>query len=266
MKRREEGLLPRHRRGPFLSFPSLFVAPPLARVGSLSLRCPSSLVEKNIHTATKNLWYTCMTFVKNSHLCSSSLSVWLYPFLSPSPPPPQFLPLVHSVAALLPRLKQQDSYLPQIKIDKMLRLMGDITPKVPPHDAMPRRVVLLIELFFNERGNVLFNVKLVEGLGGTVDGVLLHVFGHVCVFDDGFALGHGLYGVCVCVCACTRGSEARVGVVGGVCGCVGIAAGVRWLGLRGWWWWKEGAWSLCVGVGVCECECVDASGCMWYMW
>ena len=57
-------------------------------------------------------------------------------------------------------------------------------------DAMPGGVVLLIELLLDESSNILFDVELLQGLGSNVDRVLLHIFGHVCVFDNCFPVCH----------------------------------------------------------------------------
>jgi len=55
---------------------------------------------------------------------------------------------------------------------------------------MPCWIVFFVEFFFNVGGDVFFNVVFLERLGGTVNGVLLHVFGHVSVLDYGFAIRH----------------------------------------------------------------------------
>uniref|UniRef100_A0A3B3Y4P3 Uncharacterized protein n=1 Tax=Poecilia mexicana TaxID=48701 RepID=A0A3B3Y4P3_9TELE len=94
-------------------------------------------------------------------------------------------------------LTMQDGHLAQVKVNKMLRLMGDVAAKVPPNDAVPGGVVLLVKLLKRDKGrgltagNVLLYVVLLHGLGGTVHGVLLHVLGHVRVFDNRFPVGHG---------------------------------------------------------------------------
>ena len=74
----------------------------------------------------------------------------------------------------------------------MLGLMGDVGTEVTAHDAVPGWVVLLVELLLDESSDVLFDVKLLEGLGADVYGVLLHVLGHICVLNNCFAVCHGL--------------------------------------------------------------------------
>ena len=49
---------------------------------------------------------------------------------------------------------------------------------------------LFVKLLLDVRGNVLLNVELFQGLGGAVDGVLLHVLGHVSILNNCFAVGH----------------------------------------------------------------------------
>jgi len=55
---------------------------------------------------------------------------------------------------------------------------------------MPGWVIFLIELFFNESSDIFFDVEFFQGLVGAINGVLLHFFGHVSIFDDGFSVGH----------------------------------------------------------------------------
>ena len=56
--------------------------------------------------------------------------------------------------------------------------------------TVPGGVVLLVELLLDVGCDVLLDVVLLECLCGAVDGVLLHLLGHVRVLDDGLALRH----------------------------------------------------------------------------
>lgn len=49
-------------------------------------------------------------------------------------------------------LEEQDGHLAQVKVNKMLRLMGDVAAKVPPNDAVPGGVVLLVKLLKRDEG------------------------------------------------------------------------------------------------------------------
>ena len=44
--------------------------------------------------------------------------------------------------------------------------------------------MLFVELFLDEGGDVFLDVVLLESLRGAVDGILLHVLGHVGILDD----------------------------------------------------------------------------------
>lgn len=44
------------------------------------------------------------------------------------------------------RLEEQDGHLAQVKVNEMLRLVGDVAAEVPPDNAVPGGVVLLIKL------------------------------------------------------------------------------------------------------------------------
>ena len=78
----------------------------------------------------------------------------------------------------------------QVEVDEVLGLVGHVRAEVTADDAMPGRVVLLVELLLDESGDILLNVELFEGLSGDVDSVLLHIFGHVSVLHNGFAVCH----------------------------------------------------------------------------
>uniref|UniRef100_A0A3Q1FZK7 Uncharacterized protein n=1 Tax=Acanthochromis polyacanthus TaxID=80966 RepID=A0A3Q1FZK7_9TELE len=98
---------------------------------------------------------------------------------------------------LLTPLEEQDGHLAQIEVNEMLRLVGDVAAEVPPDDAVPGGVVLLVKLLsipshlLDVGCNVLLYVVLLHGLGGTVHRVLLHVLGHVRVLDHSFPVSHG---------------------------------------------------------------------------
>lgn len=72
----------------------------------------------------------------------------------------------------------------------MFGLVCDVGSEVASDDAVPGGVVLLVELFLDEGGDILFDVVLFKGLGGAVDSVLLHVLGHVGVLDYSFTFSH----------------------------------------------------------------------------
>ena len=88
-------------------------------------------------------------------------------------------------------LEQQHGHLPHVEVDEVLGLMGHVRSKVTAYNAVPSGVVLLVELFFNVGGDVLFDVEFFEGDVGAVDSVLLHLFVHVCMFNHGFFLCGG---------------------------------------------------------------------------
>lgn len=63
--------------------------------------------------------------------------------------------------------------------------MGNIASKVLPHNNMPSGRESSIKLLLDLRSDVFLDVVLVERGGRDVDGVLLHLLGHVDVLDDG---------------------------------------------------------------------------------
>merc|ERR1712071_646252 len=67
-----------------------------------------------------------------------------------------------------------DGDLSKVEVDEMLGLVGDVRAEVSAGDAVPSWDVLL-------------DVVLLNSLCCDVDGVLLHVFRHVGILDDGLA-------------------------------------------------------------------------------
>ena len=88
------------------------------------------------------------------------------------------------------RLEEEDSNLSKVEVDEVLGFVGNIGSEIAAYDAMPGWVVLLVEFLLDEGGDVLLNVELLEGLGGNVNSVLLHVLGHVCVLNNCLSVCH----------------------------------------------------------------------------
>ena len=88
------------------------------------------------------------------------------------------------------RLEEKNSDLTKVEIDEVLGLVGHIGAEVTAHNAMPGGVVLLVEFLLDEGGDVLLDVVALEGLGRDVDGILLHVLGHVSILHNGLSVRH----------------------------------------------------------------------------
>lgn len=55
----------------------------------------------------------------------------------------------------LTALEQQDGHLTQVEVDKVACLVRHVRAEVSADDAVPGRVVLLVELFLDVRGDIL---------------------------------------------------------------------------------------------------------------
>lgn len=60
-----------------------------------------------------------------------------------------------AAGANLATLEQKYCHLPQVEVDEVFGLVGDIAAKVTPHDAMPGWVVLLVKFLLDVGSNVL---------------------------------------------------------------------------------------------------------------
>ena len=90
----------------------------------------------------------------------------------------------------LSRLEEQDGDLSQVEVDEVLGLVRHVAAEVAADDAVPGRVVLLVELLLDEGGDVLLDVELLESRRRALDGIGLHVLRHVGVLDHGLAFRH----------------------------------------------------------------------------
>uniref|UniRef100_A0A8C4E5T1 Dynein light chain n=1 Tax=Dicentrarchus labrax TaxID=13489 RepID=A0A8C4E5T1_DICLA len=86
-------------------------------------------------------------------------------------------------------LEQQNGHLTQVEVNEMLGLMSHVAAKVSPNDAVPGRVIFLVKLL-----DIFLDVILLQGLCGTLHGVLLHVLRHVGIFDHCLPFRHGCPG------------------------------------------------------------------------
>jgi len=93
----------------------------------------------------------------------------------------------------LTRLEKQHGNLAEVEIDEMFGLVGHVRTKVASNNAMPRGVMLLVELLLDVGGNVLLNVELLQRLGGAINRVLLHLFGHVSILHNSLSVRHLLW-------------------------------------------------------------------------
>lgn len=66
--------------------------------------------------------------------------------------------------------EEQDGHLAQVEVNEMLRLVGHVAAEVPPDDAVPGGIVLLVKLLKNtqkrESGTKGFNIPVTPGTNG----------------------------------------------------------------------------------------------------
>ena len=74
----------------------------------------------------------------------------------------------------------------QVEVDEVFGFMGDIRAEVPSNDTVPGRVVLFVKLLLDESSDVFLDVVFVQSLDRSVDGIILHLLGHVRILYNGF--------------------------------------------------------------------------------
>uniref|UniRef100_A0A8C8YD99 Uncharacterized protein n=1 Tax=Prolemur simus TaxID=1328070 RepID=A0A8C8YD99_PROSS len=90
---------------------------------------------------------------------------------------------------LLTRFEQKNGHLAQVEVDEVLGFMCHITTEVPPHNAMPGGIVLLVKLLGKEKK---IGILVIKGRSfSALHGVLLHLLRHVRIFDHGLSVAHG---------------------------------------------------------------------------
>uniref|UniRef100_A0A8C8UGK3 Dynein light chain n=1 Tax=Peromyscus maniculatus bairdii TaxID=230844 RepID=A0A8C8UGK3_PERMB len=92
---------------------------------------------------------------------------------------------------LLTRFEQKNGHLTRVEVDEVFGFMCHITTEVPPHNAVPGGVVLLVKLLLDMGRNILLHVVLLQRLGRALHRVLLHLFRHVCISDHRLPVAHG---------------------------------------------------------------------------
>lgn len=59
----------------------------------------------------------------------------------------------------LSTLEQKNCYLAKVEVDEVTSLMCDVAAEIPPNNAMPGWVVLLVEFLLDECSNVLSEIN-----------------------------------------------------------------------------------------------------------
>jgi hypothetical protein len=90
-----------------------------------------------------------------------------------------------------PALPKLNRNLTDVEVNEVFRLVRNKRTERPADDAVPRRVVLLIELLLDVSRDVLLDVETIQSLRRNVDCISLHLIRHVHILHDSAAiLGH----------------------------------------------------------------------------
>ena len=94
---------------------------------------------------------------------------------------------------LLTRFEQENGHLVQVEVDEVFGFPCHITTEVPPHDAVPGGVVLLVELL-DTGCSVLLYMIFLQCLSSTLHRVLLRLLWHTGILDLSLSVTHGYQG------------------------------------------------------------------------
>lgn len=72
-----------------------------------------------------------------------------------------------------------------VEVDKVLGFVGYEASKVLPHNDVPRRAMPSVELLLDLCSDIFLNGVFLESCCGDLHALLLHLFYHINVFDDG---------------------------------------------------------------------------------
>jgi hypothetical protein len=92
-------------------------------------------------------------------------------------------------------LEEKDVNVSQAEEDKVPSLRSCIGAEVAACDTMPCGIVLQVELFLDESGNLSLITVLPQGFVCDVDSSHLHSFRHIDTLDHCFSLRHGDSGI-----------------------------------------------------------------------
>ena len=94
-------------------------------------------------------------------------------------------------STLLTGFEQENGHLAQVEVDEVFGFTCHITTEVPPQDAVPGGVVLLVEILLDMGRNVLLYIISLQCLSSTLHRVLLHLLRHIGILYYGLSVTHG---------------------------------------------------------------------------
>ena len=95
---------------------------------------------------------------------------------------------VFSFLFFLAALEEQHGDLTKVEVQEAVSVMGHEAAKVAADDAVPRGLVLFIELLLDVGSNILLNVEFLHRLQRHLNRIRLHVLRHVGVLDGGLVV------------------------------------------------------------------------------
>lgn len=74
------------------------------------------------------------------------------------------------------RFEEKDGHLAQVEVDEVLRLVGDVAAEVPPDNAVPGGIVLLIKLLEDTQSGEFIQDQRFNVTIPTLANFILHLF------------------------------------------------------------------------------------------